>query len=225
MQKLQFKGGKRALVIVAHPDDETIWMGGFILKHPELKWTIFSLCRASDMDRAPKFKRVCKHYGAKMIMADLEDDGKLSLKKSLPAIEKIITENISGKKYDYLFTHSRNGEYGHPRHLGANKVVKKMLKEKKISAEKVFYFNYAQQSRKEFAPPIAKDNSDYVLKLAAKEYAAKKAVMSEIYGFNPNGIDAGYCTNPEAFKIKLQTPMTNDQPNPNSINPKQKLEF
>lgn len=205
MTQLQFKGGRRAIAIVAHPDDETIWMGGFILKHPELKWTIFSLCRASDPDRAPKFKRVCDHYGAKMIMADLEDDDKLSLKKSLPVIEKIISENISGKKYDYLFTHGGNGEYGHPRHLGVNKVVGKMLKEKKINAKKVFYFDYAKQSRKEFAPPVAKKNSDYYLKLTAKEYAAKKAIMTNVYGFDPNGIDAGYCTNPEAFKInKIQ---------------------
>ena len=39
---------KEALVIVAHPDDETIWMGGTILKNKNWKWTILSLCRASD---------------------------------------------------------------------------------------------------------------------------------------------------------------------------------
>jgi hypothetical protein len=36
----------KAAIIVAHPDDETIWSGGLILKKPEWQWTVLSLCRA-----------------------------------------------------------------------------------------------------------------------------------------------------------------------------------
>ena len=54
MKDFRFANGKKALIIVAHPDDETIWMGGTILKYTELEWTIYSLCRASDKDREPK---------------------------------------------------------------------------------------------------------------------------------------------------------------------------
>ncbi|MDP2830517.1 MAG: hypothetical protein Q8O21_00440 [bacterium] len=202
MQRLKFKDGEQALAIVAHPDDETIWMGGFILKHPELSWTIFSLCRASDPDRAPKFSRVCERYNAKAIITDLEDDGKLTVEQTLPIIENLIIEKAGGKKFDYIFTHGQNGEYGHPRHLGVHQIVNKLIKEKFLKPKTVFYLNYGKKSKKEFAPPIAKNDSDFILKLTAKEYAAKKAVMTEIYGFNPDGIDACYCTNPEAFKIK-----------------------
>ena len=53
---------ERAVVIVAHPDDETIWMGGFILDNPDYNWTILSLCRASDTDCAPKFKQNFPRY-------------------------------------------------------------------------------------------------------------------------------------------------------------------
>src|ERR1039457_2443340 len=28
----------RAAVVVAHPDDETLWCGGYILAHPEFLW-------------------------------------------------------------------------------------------------------------------------------------------------------------------------------------------
>jgi len=48
----------RAAVVVAHPDDETLWCGGYILTHPEFLWRIVTLCRAVDPDRAPKFRRV-----------------------------------------------------------------------------------------------------------------------------------------------------------------------
>src|SRR3989338_6613378 len=65
---------KKVLVIVAHPDDETIWMGGTLLANIN-NWnlTIISLCRKDDKDRAPKFKKVCKILKAKCFMSDLED--------------------------------------------------------------------------------------------------------------------------------------------------------
>jgi hypothetical protein len=33
----------RAAVVVAHPDDETLWCGGYILTHPEFLWRIVTL--------------------------------------------------------------------------------------------------------------------------------------------------------------------------------------
>ena len=90
IQKL--KPGARALVIVAHPDDETIWMGGTILKNPKVNWTIFSLCRRSDRDRAPKFFKVCKIYKAKAIITDLDDEDKLTIRQTIPVIKKLVLE-------------------------------------------------------------------------------------------------------------------------------------
>ncbi len=234
MQQLKFDSKKRAIVIVAHPDDETIWMSGFILKHPQMDWAIFSLCRASDPDRAPKFKRVCKYYGAKAIITDLEDDDKLSLKQTLPIIKKLVQDNVNRKKIDYIFTHGSNGEYGHQRHLGVHQVVKQLAKEKFLQPQAIFYFNYkktipassesperdsdvaARRSsesslrdsdeamKNEFSPLTARKNSDLILKLTKTEFAKKKSIMTDIYGFDPVGIDVGYCTNPEAFICRQQ---------------------
>jgi LmbE family N-acetylglucosaminyl deacetylase len=42
----------RAAVVVAHPDGETLWCGGYILSHWDSLWRIVTLCRAADPDRA-----------------------------------------------------------------------------------------------------------------------------------------------------------------------------
>ena len=68
-----FAGIKTAAVIVAHPDDETLWAGGTILTHPGINWVILTLCRKSDPDRAPRFFKAIEQFGAKGLMADLDD--------------------------------------------------------------------------------------------------------------------------------------------------------
>lgn len=200
MQRQKFRASEKAIAIVAHPDDETIWMGGFILKHPQLDWTIFSLCRASDKDRAPKFRRVCKLYGARSIITDLEDKNIMSVKESIPKIKRIIKLELKNRKYEYLFTHGDNGEYGHLRHKGVNRAVRQLASERQLSVNKTLYFNYERVRNKKHKLKV-KNDSDVVLKLTETELEKKKRIVANFYGYDFDGIDVSYCTNPEAFKV------------------------
>jgi LmbE family N-acetylglucosaminyl deacetylase len=200
MQQLKLQPNTNALVIVAHPDDETIWMGGMLAKYSKIDWTILSLCRASDSDRAPKFKKVCAHFNAQPIITDLDDEDSITFAQSLKDIKKIILAQISDKHFDYIFTHGQNGEYGHSRHRGAHQVVKTLIAQNKLHCNFAFCFNYCKISRKEFSQLRCKADTQYILKLTKQAWQAKKDVMSQIYGFDPNGIDANYCTKEEGFK-------------------------
>ena len=64
---------KNSAIIVAHPDDETLWAGGTILSNPSWKCYIVCLCRESDKDRATKFYKTLQILGSEGIMGDLDD--------------------------------------------------------------------------------------------------------------------------------------------------------
>ncbi|MDP3900558.1 MAG: PIG-L family deacetylase [bacterium] len=197
MQKLNLNKNKTALIVVAHPDDETIWMGATILMHKNADWTIFSLCRAKDIDRAPKFRRVCEFFGARSIMTDLDDEDKLTIPQTLPVIKKLILEKIGNKNFDCIFTHGSNGEYGHPRHKGVHRAIVALVKKNELKTKNLYCFHYKKTSDYKLASAA---NADIIIKLTAKQLNQKKKVMTQIYGFAPDGIDTEYCTNPESFK-------------------------
>jgi LmbE family N-acetylglucosaminyl deacetylase len=193
---------KEILIIVAHPDDETIWMGGTLLRS-NMKKTIICLCRKNDKDRAPKFRKACKILNAEGHISNLDDFEKGYYKKlSTQDIINRILEITKNKKYDYLFTHNKNGEYGHIRHKEIHNAVVEMLNKKLLLAKKVFFFSYSPRKNNFQGYAIYNSNADKLIKLNSNQLVMKKNIIKNIYGYQEGGFEEKSSGEIEAFDKK-----------------------
>src|SRR5690606_15263811 len=101
---------KTCAVIVAHPDDETLWSGGTILGHPEWQWLVVSLCRKSDKEREAKFYQAMTRLGADGTMGDL-DDGPDQSPQKIQEVAQIVLDLLQVPSFDLMIIHSHQAEY------------------------------------------------------------------------------------------------------------------
>jgi len=193
---------KSALCVVAHPDDETIWMGGTILKNWNWNWTILSLCRENDFDRAPKFMRVCESLHAKPLISDLDDEVLQPLSSTV--VEKKILQALPKKSYDYIFTHGQNGEYGHLRHEEIHNAIKNLVDKREINCAKLMYFSYSPGPLSaphdpDLKIPMPNPNADISVSLTNSQFDKKFDLLTNTYGFKHPIFETLSCNKTEAF--------------------------
>ena len=187
----------RAAVVVAHPDDETLWCGGYILAHPEFDWRIVTLCRASDPDRAPKFRRVLEQLGAVGEMADLDDEPD---QVPLP-IEQILETTarlLAGSSYSLILTHGPKGEYTrHRRHEECCRSVVELWQSGSIDTERVWLFAYEDGGRAYL--PRVREDSDRRDMLTESVWLEKRRLITDVYGYGADSWEAQATPQEEGF--------------------------
>jgi len=189
-----------ALVVVAHPDDETIWAGGTVLMHPDWQWTVVSLCRATDPDRAPRFLQAVHKLGGTGKMGDLDDGPEQS---PLPEteVQQLLVSLLPPEHFDLIMTHSPYGEYTrHRRHEETSKAVVSLWKKGLIRTSKVWMFAYEDSGKGGRDDlPRAVNTAYLVVPLPENIWQEKYHTITGVYGFSPESYEARITPREEAF--------------------------
>lgn len=130
------------LMIVAHPDDETIWGGGHLLDGEYL--VVCVTCGKSKI-RTREFKKAMEKSNNQYIILNYPD---ITLKgishwhKEWPKINEDLKKIITAKKWNFVVTHNNKGEYGHIHHRYINKIVTGIIKSLKIDCSLYCFGKY-----------------------------------------------------------------------------------
>ena len=147
------------LMIVAHPDDESIFAGNELL-HED--YVVICLTNGTNQTRRREFQRAMHKTGDVGIILNYPDNtnGERDNWDSVrDAIREELAEDLSAKEWKKIVTHNPDGEYGHIHHKMTNQIVTALCEEQGLD-ERLFYFGkYFKKSKlKEQPAPILSDS-------------------------------------------------------------------
>ncbi len=111
------------VMIVAHPDDETIWGGAHLL---ESNYLVVCITCGNNKVRVKEIQKALNYSSDQLIMLDYPDKiwGKRSNWKSeKKQIKKDLRAILEYKHWDLVVTHNPEGEYGHQHHIMTSQIV------------------------------------------------------------------------------------------------------
>jgi LmbE family N-acetylglucosaminyl deacetylase len=185
---MAWKYKKAVVIIVAHPDDETLWCGGTILSNTDWNTFVVCLCRGNDKERAPKFFKTLKSYKAKGIMGDI-DDGPQQKPIDDEEIDREILRLLPPWHFDLIITHNPAGEYTrHIRHEEVSRSVIKLWHSGELSASELWTFAYEDGNRKYYPRPVK--NANICNTLSGKVWQKKYNIITRTYGFDKGSFEA-----------------------------------
>jgi LmbE family N-acetylglucosaminyl deacetylase len=187
----------KVMVLVAHPDDETIWAGGTLLMHGEWEVWVGTLCRGGDVDRSSKFMRLLSRLGARGKMANL-DDGPAQTAIEPEEIRTVLRSMLPAGAVDLVLTHAPGGEYTrHRRHEEVSRCVLEMWACGEIKSRELWLFAYDDDGGRRL--PSADERAEILVELSEDVWTKKRDLLTEIYGFVPDSWEVRSTPRREAF--------------------------
>jgi LmbE family N-acetylglucosaminyl deacetylase len=152
------------LVIVAHPDDETIYFTAPILKDKTHPWRVICITNGNadgnGHSRSKQFEDACIKLG----VDNFEQWDYPDIYEERLDVNKIIMELSEFEIPLTVYTHGVIGEYGHPHHQDVSYAVHKVFS-KECRVVSVSYNTFP----------------DDILKLTEEEYTLKTEILSKVY--------------------------------------------
>ena len=167
-----------SLMIVAHPDDETIWGGSHLING---NYTVLCITNGNNKKRKKEFMKVMEKTHSKGIILSFPDktkgkrDNWKSCKKD---IQREIKKEIDSKDWGKIVTHNPDGEYGHIHHQMTSYIVRK---DSRVDMNQLVYFGkyYRKKNMPNNLNSISQSDLKKKMKLTGM-YSSQSKVMDHL---------------------------------------------
>lgn len=120
------------LMIVAHPDDESLFGGASLL---EGGWKVICVTNGDNPIRRAEFENVMNSTNSEFEIWDYYDNYNTPLDE--PKLQNDLLKAIQCQTWEKVATHNHEGEYGHPHHIQIHLLVKSIV-------PKLWVFNFSK---------------------------------------------------------------------------------
>ncbi len=173
-----------SLMVVAHPDDETIWGGDHLLNG---KYVVVCITNGNNSKRRAEFASVMKQTGSVGLMLTYPDKtaGKRDNWDSCrEQIQKDIDTIVRQKNWSVIATHNLNGEYGHIHHQMTSAITTSSVEKAELTNQLYYFGTYVK------AKNMKKSNYQQYLTnpLTGDELEAKLS-LTKLYGSQSKVMD------------------------------------
>jgi len=169
---------KKALIIVAHPDDESLFMGGTIAEFKRWHWTVLCITDCDERynrRRRQELLRACCIYNKNgshikpLMLGIVKKRNSLSRNEVSEGIRNFINEF---GPFDIVFTHDNKGDYGHKTHRLIHDIVNK------LGLSKVYNFYVRLCKETTSSPAVESLKNIQVIDLSLRSCRIKKQALN-----------------------------------------------
>lgn len=153
------------IMIVAHPDDETLWASEELLNNDYL---VVCITCGKNKTRIREIKKALEISNDKLMILNKPDKVKgirSNWKKEKKDIEKELKHILKIKKWNKIVTHNPDGEYGHIHHKMTSEIVTKIYDETRNGKLKYFGKYYTKRKASELYTHPSLPNNTYKEKM------------------------------------------------------------
>ena len=166
IKKINLKGYNK-LMIVAHPDDETLWGGSQLI---EDDYVVVCITCGQSKSRVLEFVNVMHTTNDKYIMLGYPDktDGERDNWDTVyNDIKKDIEDIVNLKDWELIVVHNPEGEYGHQHHKMTSEITTEVVENKDI----LYYFG------RYYSKKTIGDHYDELVSMSNKTLNTKKKLI------------------------------------------------
>lgn len=184
LDKLNLKGYDK-LMIVAHPDDETLWGGAHLA---EGKYLVVCITNGNNARRRKEFQAAVKAFGDRGVILcypDVTNHRKNNWNTCRTAIQKDIQTLLRYKNWKEIVTHNPKGEYGHIHHKMTSSIVTKAAKSAGKTSRLYYFGKYYEKGRIPKQTQKVRKGALSKKKSVCKKYVSQKHAINRFGHMNP----------------------------------------